>query len=112
MLVILVLFIFNKNGGSYTEADRDEYRLDQNVRGQGSCTICDRLNKIHASRDVYLRTDNLKFMKQTCTDCAQDNCDIYSKGKRLNLDDNNLRYYEEQCNKYLTNAEKAQRSLR
>ena len=96
-------------GGMYSQIDYDDYRLNKTVRGRGPCNICDNLNRLHANKRITLRKPSLEFMKKTCTDCADQNCNLYIKGTKLGL--SNLSNLKDKCNKYLTNAEKAKKAL-
>ena len=99
-------------GGMYTQIDYDDYKLNKTVRGKDGCHVCDNLNRLHANKRISLQKPSLEFMKKTCTDCAESNCNFYRSGTKLNLDKTNLNRYKKNCEKYLTNAEKAQKSLR
>ena len=96
-------------GGMYTQIDYDDYKLNKTVRGKDGCHVCDNLNRLHANKQITLRKPSLEFMKKTCTDCAEQNCNLYIKGTKLGL--SNLSKYKDNCNKYLTNAEKAKKAL-
>lgn len=98
-------------GGMYSEIDYDDYKLNKTVKGRDGCHICDNLNRLYANKRITLQKPSLEFMKKTCTDCAETNCNLYTKGTKLNLNKRNLNKFKDNCEKYLTNAEKAKKSL-
>ena len=73
-------------GGMYSDIDYDDYKLNKTVKGRGWLSyICDNLNRLHANKRITLQKPSLEFIEKTCTDCAETNCNLYTKGTKLNL---------------------------